>query len=45
MLDANNIVDYEHPIQRIPDPYGGSYRPNYAELRDLGFITPKSVKM
>lgn len=45
MLDANNIVDYEHPKQRIPDPYGGSYRPNYAELRDLGFVTPKSVKM
>lgn len=44
-VDASDIVDYEHPAQRIPDPYGGSYRPNYTELRDLGFVTPKSVKM
>ena len=44
-VDASDIVDYEHPAQRILDPYGGSYRPNYTELRDLGFVTPKSVKM
>lgn len=37
-----NIVDYEHPLQRIPDPYtGGTYKVDYQKLKDSGFTSPK----
>ena len=41
MLDANNIVDYEHPTQRMSDPYGGSYKPDYEMLKAYGYVSEK----
>lgn len=37
----NNIVDYEHPLKRMIDPYGGTYKPNYEELKSYGYVSEK----
>lgn len=38
-----DIVDYEHPVKGIPDPYYGriKYIPDYKMLTKLGFISDK----
>lgn len=36
-----NIVNYEHPIKRLTDPYGGTYKPDYEKLNENAFIFKK----
>lgn len=38
-VEANNIVDYEHPTKRMTDPYGGSYKPDYGLLKECGYMS------
>ncbi|MCI8363934.1 MAG: hypothetical protein HFG34_03145 [Eubacterium sp.] len=39
---SQDIVDYEHP-KEVPDPfyYNAKYRPNYKELKEMGYISEK----
>lgn len=41
-----NIVTYEHPTERLVDPYGGSYKPNYNQPKNIkdGYNNPKCSK-
>lgn len=40
-VEPNNIVDYEHPTQRMSDPYGGSYKLDYEMLKAYGYVSEK----
>lgn len=40
-VEANYIVDYEHPTKRMTDPYGGSYKPDYGLLKEYGYVSDR----
>lgn len=40
-VKPSDIVDYEHPTKRMPDPYGGSYKPDYEKLKAYGYVSGK----
>lgn len=41
-VSSQDIVDYEHP-KEVPDPYcyNAKYRPDYKELKEMGYISGK----
>lgn len=41
-VSSQDIVDYEHP-KEVPDPYcyNAKYRPDYKELKEMGYISEK----